>query len=48
MTYFSCNFGWYSNQLDIVRLEQGDGEGGLLNEQNPFSVTKDICRRPLI
>ena len=38
---FSFDFGWYSIQLNTVRLEQG--LGGLLNRQSLLSVTKVIC-----
>ena len=31
--YFSFNLGWYSVQLDTVRLEQGDGEGVFLTNK---------------
>ena len=36
------NFGWYSIQLDIVCKEQRGWGGGLLNGQNPSSVTNVI------
>ena len=42
--YFSFNFAWDSIQLGFVHYEQGAG-AGLLNGQNPLSVTKVICRR---
>ena len=45
---FLFDFVWYSIQFDIVREEQvGGGGGGLLNGQNPLSVTKVICRQSL-
>ena len=42
--YFTFDFGWYSIHFHIVCQEQG----GLLNGQNPLSVTKVICRQSLI
>ena len=42
---FSSNFGWFSVSLTLSVKDRGGGR--LLNGQNPLSVTKVICRRPL-
>ena len=44
--YFSFDFVWYTIHIDVVHSEQG--EGGLLNGQNPLKATKVICRQFLI
>ena len=52
--YFPFDFSWYSIHFDIVCQKQGSvcvwggGEGGLLNRQNPLSMTKVICRQSII
>ena len=43
---FSSNFDWFSVSLTLSVKDRGVG-GGLLNRQNPLSVTKVICRRSL-
>ena len=44
--YFSFDFGWYYIYLILSNTNMGGGEY-LLNEQNPLSATKAICRQPL-
>ena len=49
--YFPFDFSWYSIHFDIVCQKQGSVcvcVGGLLNRQNPLSMTKVICRQSII